>query len=188
LSNKQDIGIPHNITKFANNLDIVINGEQSKFLNKIWTDNFYSNPERIFFFKLHNNILGYNNVVAHFVRGHNPCCTFCNVNRTPDPNPESPLHLFYECNHVHDVLVNIFKTVANDNEFAFSKREFFTNFERRGFSTAKNRSLTICAKLLIKYIWECRNRSCIPNHDQCLEYLRDRLLMAIRNSNKFNNV
>jgi hypothetical protein len=28
LSNKQNIGIPHNITKFANNLDIVINGEQ----------------------------------------------------------------------------------------------------------------------------------------------------------------
>ncbi len=67
LSYKQDIGIPHNITKFANNLDIVINREQSKFLNKLWTDNFYSNQERIFFFKFHNNTLGYNNV---FVSNH----------------------------------------------------------------------------------------------------------------------
>jgi hypothetical protein len=98
------------------------------------------------------------------------------------------LHLFYECNHVHDILVNIFKTITNDNDFAFSKREFFTNFERRGFATAKNMSLTICAKLVIKYIWECRNRSCVPSYDNCLDYLRDRLLMSTKNSNKFNNV
>jgi hypothetical protein len=91
LSNKPNLGIPHNINKLANNLDIVINGDQSKFLNKLWTDNFFSNQERVFFFKLHNNILGFNNVVAHFVRGHTPYCTFCNISRSPDPNPETPV-------------------------------------------------------------------------------------------------
>jgi hypothetical protein len=188
LSNKPNLGIPHSINKLANNLDIVINGEQSKFLNKLWTDNFFSNHERVFFFKLHNNILGYNNVVSHFVRGHTPYCTFCNISRTPDPNPETPVHLFYDCNRVHNLLVDIFKTIVDDNNFAFSKREFFTKFERKELSGAKNGCLTICAKLLVKYVWECRNRSFLPFFEHCLHNLRDRLLLAIKSNNKFKKL
>jgi hypothetical protein len=125
LSSKPYNCIPHNIRKFADNLDIVVTGEQSKYLNKLWTDNIFTNAEKVFLFKLHNNTLGFNNVVAHFVRGHTPFCTFCNINRTPDPNNETPLHLFYNCDHVHDVLNNFFKNITNDNDFVFSKREFF---------------------------------------------------------------
>jgi hypothetical protein len=188
LSNNTNLGIPHNINKLANNLDIVINGDQSKFLNKLWTDNLFSNQERVFFFKLHNNILGFNNVVAHFVRGHTPYCTFCNISRTPDPNHESPVHLFYECSSVHNLLADMFKTITNDNNFALSKREFFTTFERRELSSAKNTCLTICAKLLIKYIWECRNRSFVPLLEHCRHNLCDRLMMATKSNKKFRTL
>jgi hypothetical protein len=182
------MGIPHNMRKFADNLDIVITGEQSKFLNKLWTDNIFTNAEKVFLFKLHNNTLGFNNAVAHFVRGHTPFCTFCNVNRTPDPNIETPLHLLYDCNHVHDVLNVMFKSVTNDNNFVFSKRELFINFERRGFSIAKNTILTICAKFVLKYVWDCKNRQCAPNQENAIENLRDRLAMCKKNSIKFNTL
>ncbi len=186
LSSKTNNGIRHNIRKFADNLDIVITGEQSKFLNKLWTDNIFTNAEKVFLFKLHNNTLGFNNAVAHFVRGHTPFCTFCKINRIPDPNIETPLHLFHDCNHVHDVLTALFKSITNDNDFVFSKRELFTNFDRRGFSIAKNTILTTCAKFLLKYLWDCKNRQCTPNSEDASEMLRDRLAMCKKHSRKFN--
>jgi hypothetical protein len=60
-------GLTKNISKFADNMDIIISGEQSAVLNSLWTKNFFSNRDRTFFFKLYNNTLGYNNAVAHFV-------------------------------------------------------------------------------------------------------------------------
>jgi hypothetical protein len=74
---------PHNIKKFAENMDIIINGDQSSFLNSLWTVNFFSNNMRTFLFKFHNNTLGYNASVAHFVRGHLALCTFCNIASVP---------------------------------------------------------------------------------------------------------
>jgi hypothetical protein len=32
---------PHNIVKFASNIDVVISGAQSKILNSLWTTNFF---------------------------------------------------------------------------------------------------------------------------------------------------
>jgi hypothetical protein len=43
-------GIPHNINKFANNLDIIISGEQSKFLNRLWTNSIFSSKKKLLFF------------------------------------------------------------------------------------------------------------------------------------------
>jgi hypothetical protein len=86
--------IPHNIKKFANNLDVVVDGEQSKFLNSFWTSNFLDNAEKTFFFKFDNNTLGYNNAVAHFGHGHSPNCTFCDINLNMDIHNETALHLF----------------------------------------------------------------------------------------------
>jgi hypothetical protein len=63
---------PHNIVKFASNLEIIITGDQSKFLNKLWTSGIFSSKDKIFFFKLHNNTLGFNNAVSHFVGAIHP--------------------------------------------------------------------------------------------------------------------
>jgi hypothetical protein len=72
FSYMQQADIPHNIRKFADNMDIVITGDQSRVLNSMWNNSIFSNVEKTFLFKLHNNTLGYNNMVAHFVRGHSP--------------------------------------------------------------------------------------------------------------------
>jgi hypothetical protein len=132
---------PHNIVKFASNIDVVISGAQSKILNSMWTTNFFSNQDKTFLFKLYNNTLGYNNAVAHFVRGHNPYCTFCNITESPEQNYETPSHLFLDCPNVTNVVGTIYKWITRDNDFDFSRREYFTTFERRTFSCAKNRVL-----------------------------------------------
>ncbi len=65
---------------------------------------------------------------------------------------------------------------------------FFTKFERKELSSAKNSCLTICAKLLIKYIWECRNRSFLPLLEHCRHNLCDRLMMATKSNKKFRTL
>ncbi len=114
---------PHNIVKFASNIDVVISGEQSKILTSLWTLDFISNQDKTFFFKLYNNILGYNNAVAHFVRGHTPYCTFCNISESLEPHYETPpLCLFLEFPTVIFIVENIFKLITRDNDFEFSRR------------------------------------------------------------------
>jgi hypothetical protein len=117
--------IPHNINKFARNMDIVITGEQSKMLNELWTNNLFSNQDKMFLFKLHNNTLGYNNAVAHFVAGHSPYCMFCDITREPEQNPETPMHLFFEWNSVNILIGNLFRKITGNNEFNVNRREFF---------------------------------------------------------------
>jgi hypothetical protein len=186
VSNVTDI--PHNIKKFGDNLDIVISGEQSKFLNSIWKNNFFSNQEMTFLFKLHNNTLGYNRSVAHFVRGHSPYCTFCDLSEDPDPSLETPLHIFFECRLVSDLIDTVFKRFYGDNNFLFSRREYFTNFDRRELSYTKNMVLTLVSKFLLKYIWDCKTRFTIPNMVNCWEFLCDKILTLISNNNKFRKL
>jgi hypothetical protein len=50
-----------------------------------------------FIFRFYNNILGTNARVFHFVPGINKTCTFCNIRGTPNPDPESFLHIFFTC-------------------------------------------------------------------------------------------
>jgi hypothetical protein len=99
-----EIGIPHNINKYAENMDILVSVPQSKMLNKLWTLNIFTNAEKTSFFKLHNNTLGYNNIVAHFVRVHSPNCTFYDLNRTAEEYVETPLHLFFNCNSITNII------------------------------------------------------------------------------------
>jgi hypothetical protein len=101
--------IPHNIRKFADNMDIVITGAQSKILNSMWNDNMFSNVEKTILFKLHNNTLGYNNMVAHFVRGHSPFCTFCTIVNADGQHIETPSHLFFDCPPVINIIDGIFR-------------------------------------------------------------------------------
>jgi hypothetical protein len=175
--------IPHNIVKFSNCMDIVINENQSKFLNQLWTNNFFSCSMKTFLFKLHNNTLGYNIAVAHFVRGHSPLCTFCDIARNQEINNETGLHLFFECPHVTDIVDNIFSRITGVANFNFSRREFFATFERRDFSFAKNYLLTLVAKLTMKIIWDYRNRYRMPELEGVWENLTEEI-KGLRGGNK----
>jgi hypothetical protein len=50
FSFSQQVDIPHNIRKFADNMDIIITGEQSRILNGIWNNSIFSNVEKTFLF------------------------------------------------------------------------------------------------------------------------------------------
>ncbi len=177
LAGEKFTGNTKNINKFANNMDIVITGEQSRILNTLWTKNYFSNQDRTFLFKFYNNMLGYNNAVAHFVPGHTPYCTFCEIIRSPDANHETPLHLFYECRSVSVVIDNVFCNITGNDDFRFSRREYFTTFETREASCSVNSTLTLISKIVIKYIWDCRNRQCIPSVDGCLETIKEKIML-----------
>jgi hypothetical protein len=109
--------VPHNISKFSRNMDIIVSGSQAAFLNSIWTNNYFNNNMKTFLFKFHNNTLGYNSAVAHFVRGHSSDCTFCDAARDANVNPETGVHLFYECIHGSTVIDYIFSRVTNVDNF-----------------------------------------------------------------------
>jgi hypothetical protein len=156
-------------------MDIVISGEQSKILNSLWAKNYFSNQDRTFFFKLYNNTLGFNNAVAHFVQGHSPYCSFCDLTRSPGQNNETPLHLFFECRSVYDVLETTLKTVTGNDNFVFNRREYFTTFERREASHAYNQTLTLVTKLIVKYFWDCKTRHCLPNVVGCLDNIKEKI-------------
>jgi hypothetical protein len=180
--------IPHNINKFARNMDIVITGEQSKMLNELWTNNIFSNQDKMFLFKLYNNTLGYNNAVAHFVAGHSPYCTFCDITLEQEQNPETPLHLFFECNSVNVLISNLFRKITGNNDFNVNRREFFGSFERRTFTYPMNKSLTFFSKFLMKYIWECKGKNVIPNSDQGWESICDKIISAGTAGRKFKKM
>jgi hypothetical protein len=183
-----ELGIPHNINKYSDNMDIVISLPQSKFLNKFWSLNLFTNAEKTFFFKLHNNTLGYNNIAAHFVRGHSPTCTFCDILRVEEEFIETPVHLFYNCPVTSNIIDSVLGRTTGDDHFLFSQREFLATFERRDFSYAKNFVLTLISKLTIKYIWDCRNRKVLPNIENCFEILSEKINIISQINNKFNKL
>jgi hypothetical protein len=180
--------IPHNIVKFSTSMDIVINETQSRNLNSIWTNNLFSNQTKTFLFKLHNNTLGYNVAVAHFVRGHSPNCTFCDIVGDQNINAETGLHLFLECEQVEGTVNHIFDMFTGTNGFEYSRREYFSTFERRNFSIAQNYLLTIVSKLIMKIIWDCRNHSCTPDRLKCWSVISDELKFLKKSNKKFENL
>jgi hypothetical protein len=143
---------------------------------------------KMFLFKLHNNTLGYNNAVAHFVAGHSPCCTFCDAAGDADINTETGLHLFFDCVHVSDIVENIFNRVTAMENFPFSRREYFSTFDRREFSHPKNLMLTLLSKIIMKVLWDCKLRFVKPTVDICWENIRDIVTTLIVNNRKFSKI
>jgi len=88
--------VSQNIIKYAELTDTFINADHSRVLNSSWVSMGYlHNSVKTFIFKLHNNILGINSRVAHFVRNHPSTCTFCDITQAPEENSESIKHLFF---------------------------------------------------------------------------------------------
>jgi hypothetical protein len=169
-------------------MDIIIDGNQSYYLNGLWNTGIYSISMRTFLFKFHNNTLGYNTSVAHFVRNHSPLCTFCNLENNHDGVNETPAHLFFECRPVENLITEFFRTITRNNQFEISRRELFTTFERNDLSFAKNKILCHLPKLLICYIWTCRNRFSLPNLANFLDFLSPEISTIKQNNKNFNTL
>jgi hypothetical protein len=99
-----------------------------------------------------------------------------------------PVHLFYDCRSVCDVLETVLKTVTSDDSFVFSRREYFTTFERRDAGTAYNQTMTIVTKLVIKYFWDCKTHSHIPTVENCLDNICEKIGLLYRINSSFSKV
>jgi hypothetical protein len=183
MAQRTTIDTPHNINKFARNMDIIINSTQSNFLNALWTNNFFNNNMKTFLFKLYNNTLGYNNAVAHFVAGHSSCCTFCDAAGDADINAETGLHRFFDCVHVSGIVDTIFNRINAVENFAYSRREYFSTFERKEFNYSKNLVLTLLSKFIMKVLWDCKLRFAKPTVDDCWENINE-VISALKTNNK----
>jgi len=129
LKGNHNDGVSQNILKYGELTQTVIDYNGSKLLNSSWGFSYLHNNLRTFIFKLHNNILGLNSRVAHFVRGHPRTCTFCDITREPEENSERILHLFYDCRHVENLLTLFYGWILNIENRIITRREFFVGFD-----------------------------------------------------------
>jgi hypothetical protein len=143
--------------KFAQNTDTVIDLDSSKKLNKFWLTHFFSNEIRTFHFKLINNILGLNYIICHFVASVDRNCTLCDVAENPDPEDETPLHLFYMCNLTENLLGDFFEEIGT----AIGRQEYFSFPKRRNMN--QNWAIFWTSTLIKKYIWDCKMRRALPS-------------------------
>jgi hypothetical protein len=152
--------VPHNLVKYASNMETVINLDCAKLLSRDWTYSFYSNQLRTFIFKLHNNTLPYNTVLSHFVRGNTRNCTFCNIAENPDPEDETPFHLFFDCAATERIRIDFLKWVTNNENFSISRHDFFccgpkqNSFQMR---TSKGRKIGLRYFFGIALVKYCKN-------------------------------
>jgi len=179
--------IPHNIIKFAQTTDSVINLEQSKLINCLWDLNFLDNHTRTFCFKLHNNTLGLNSRVSKFIRGHTSNCTFCNIGQNPDDIKETPLHFFYNCEHTEPIVMSIFREILGENAFLeMTRSDYFGTF--RSENEDKNTVLSIIGLWTKMYLWKARSFTALPDNETGLNYVLTKVKDTYENSKTFRNL
>jgi hypothetical protein len=165
--------IPRNILTYAENTQTIIGLDMGRLINGLWGFTFFTNSMRLFLFKMHTNILGLNNRVAHFVNDHSPICTFCRIRLLNDAPDETTLHLFYECQSVENLRIEFFKWCYNEvDDYVISRQELFLAQCEDGKFTSISLTKTVLAKFFLKYIWDCRNRFCLPNLDDAKEVVK----------------
>jgi hypothetical protein len=167
--------IPRNINTFAENSQTIIGLNMGKMINSLWGFSYFSIEMRTFLFKMHNNTLGLNNRVAHFVRDRDPICTFCQINRRGDAADENTIHLFYECPTVENIRDPFFVWAYREGrDYSISRSELFlvqtigNSQEINGGTVTR----TIIAKFFLKYIWDSRCRYSLPNLEEIKEITR----------------
>jgi hypothetical protein len=177
--------IPRNIITYAENTQTIIGLEMGRLLNGFWGFTFFSNNMRLFLFKMHTNILGLNNRVAHFIRDHSPICTFCRIRLRDDAEDESTIHLFYDCPSVEEIRDSFFRWCYNKNDdFVISRNDYFLIQCIDGSLNGTTLIKTVLAKVFLKYIWDCRNRFCLPNLESAKEITTQEIKTIISISTK----
>jgi hypothetical protein len=169
-------------------MEIVVGLEESKKINRLWNNGLLANSTRTFLFKLYNNTLGYNVTVFHFVRHHSRNCTFCDIAGNQEINDETPFHLFFQCNSVSGMLEEMFKWLTNNITFEFTRKELFTFFDRADLTNDKNTVLTYASKTILKFVWDSKQRFCLPNINHCKTNLTQEINCLSKISGKFRNI
>ncbi len=142
-------------------------------INGLWGKSFFDNATRTFIFKLHNNTLGINARISHFVANQSRTCTFCNLTRNPDPDvDETVLHLFFQCRSTEPIVLGLQRwAINNEQQYQIIRRKtFFGVYSTE--NTSKNVIMQIVAALIKKYIWDCKTRFTIPDLESGKDFIR----------------
>jgi CRISPR/Cas system-associated protein endoribonuclease Cas2 len=82
----------------------------------------------------------------------------------------------------------MFKCFVNDNNFEFSWKEFFIMFDRPTYSSAKNQLLTVFSKLLLKFLWDSKQRYSLPCTVHGKIAISSELTSMIETNKKFKTI
>jgi Reverse transcriptase (RNA-dependent DNA polymerase)/zinc-binding in reverse transcriptase len=178
--------IPHNMVKYAENTEIIINFELSRYLNSIWNRGYFSNNFRVFLFKMHNNTLPYNTMLSHFVRDVGRNCSFCDILENPEEEDETILHLFFTCTVSERIRTEFYNWITNGTVNHVTRREFFGTF--RSANNLLNEFLNIVTDLLKKFLWDSRTKKTLPSFVGLQNFIKDEILTMTRVSKKFKTI
>jgi hypothetical protein len=183
ISGALDEIIPRNIETYAANTETFIGLEKARKINALWGFGYLPNEMKIFIFKMHNNILGLNNRVAHFADVE-PTCTFCTLAQLEDAENEDTLHLFYSCRYTERILSDFFEWAYNiEDRYIIPRADLFTVYESHNES--ESRIKTLIAKIFLKYIWECKLRFTFPILEDAKNYTKDLIICMYDTSKIF---
>ena len=181
---KRNLTIPNNIARFAGNTETIIGLDLSEILNASWNISYLENSLRAFIFKLHNNILTYNHVVAHFAENIEPYCTFCLITRNNDPERDTVLHVFYSCPITEQFNERFFSWIFGVNRIV-GRSEVFGIFKEENVDN--NKILFIITKISQKYIWDCKLRKTLPALDDLKNIVKSEVQILRKISITFND-
>ena len=153
-------------------------------LNTSWNISYLENSLRTFIFKLHNNILTYNHVVAHFAENIEPYCTFCLITRNNDPERDTVLHVFYSCPITEQFNERFFSWIFGVNRIV-GRSEVFGIFKEENVDN--NKILFIITKISQKYIWDCKLRKTLPALDDLKNIVKSEVQILRKISITFND-
>lgn len=173
--------IPHNIVKYADTVDTVINLTKAKHLCGSWNISFLDNQMRTFLFKLYNNTLGLNYRVTHFNPNVEPFCTFCTILGVENLERETPRHLFLECLAVEQIYENFFRITLGLVEWRAA--DYLTYPQLTDSPTEQ--FLFIISSLVKVYIWNCKLRHQVPVQDNLENFIITECKLAMLINNRF---
>ena len=154
----------------------------SKRLNELRTKNIFDSWQKTFIFKLHNNALTYNHVIAHFAENIEPYCTFCMLTRNNVLERDTALHVFFSCPTSENLNARLFS-------FVFGQNKDVRRSEAFGFFNEENADdnfiLFVVTKILQKYIWDCKLRKTLPLFDDLKNIVTVELKVLTKISIKF---
>jgi hypothetical protein len=138
---------------------------------------------KAFLFKMHNNILGLNNRVAHFADVP-PTCTFCTLARRNDAENEDTLHLFYACPYTERILVEFFSWAFHtEHRYTITRSNLFTIYE--DLNGRQSMAKTLIAKTFLRYIWDCKLRHTLPAIEDAKELTKSIIMCMYDASSVF---
>ncbi len=86
------------------------------------------------------------------------------------------------------LLEEMLKWLTNNNTFDFTRKELFTFFDSAELTNEKNTILTYASKTILKFVWDSKQRFCLPNINHCKTTLMQEIDCLSKISSKFRNI